>query len=222
MSDHRAFKDYLYEQFARVGKAISNPHRLELLELLAQGERTVEELAQQSALSVANASQHLQALRRAQLVQVRREGLHAFYRLTSDEVIRLCHAMRALATQQFAEIDRLVATYLGARDDLDAVDAETLLRRLTDGDVVVLDVRPEVEHRAGHIAGARSIPVEDLEQHLGELPRDREVIAYCRGPYCVFADEAVSLLRERGFRAARLTDGFPEWRLAGLPVEVTG
>jgi rhodanese-related sulfurtransferase/DNA-binding HxlR family transcriptional regulator len=222
VSEHREFKDYLYEQFARVGKAISNPHRLELLELLAQGERTVDELAEQGALSVANASQHLQALRRAHLVQVRREGLHAYYRLTSDEVIRLCHAMRALASQQFAEIDRLVSTYLGARDSLDAVDAKTLLRRLNDGDIVVLDVRPEEEHRAGHIAGARSIPVEHLERRLGELPRDRDVIAYCRGPYCVFADEAVSLLRERGFRAARFADGFPEWRLAGLPVEVSG
>jgi len=219
VSSHRLFKDQLYEQFARIGKAISNPHRVELLELLAQGERTVEVLATESALSVANASQHLQALRRAQLVQVRREGLYAYYRLASDDVIRLCQTLRTLAEQQFAEIDRLVAAYLGDRDGLEAIDTETLLSRLEEGDLTLLDVRPVEEHRAGHIPGAWSIPVDDLERRVEELPRGRDVVAYCRGPYCVFADEAVALLRNRGFRAARLDVGLPEWRLAGLPVE---
>ena len=219
MNSHRLFKDQLYEQFARIGKAISSPHRVELLELLAQGDRTVEALAQESALSVANASQHLQALRRAQLVQVRREGLYAYYRLASDDVIRLCQILRTLAEQQFAEMDRLVATYLGNRDGLEAIDAESLRRRLGEDDLILLDVRPEEEHRAGHIPGAWSIPVDDLERRIEELPRGRDVVAYCRGPYCVFADEAVALLRGRGFRATRLDVGLPEWRLAGLPVD---
>lgn len=220
MDSHRFFKDRLYEQFARIGKAISNPHRFELLELLAQGERSVEDLAREAGLSLANASQHLQALRRAQLVEVRREGLFAVYRLASDDVTRLCHTMRALAEQQFAEIDRLVATFMSDRDSLEAIDVETLQRRLSDDDLILLDVRPEEEHRAGHIPGAWSIPVDVLAERLDEVPRDRDVVAYCRGPYCVFADEAVALLQGRGYRAARLKDGLPEWRLAGLPVDI--
>ena len=221
MSDHRAFKDQLYDQFARVGRAISSPHRLELLELLSQGERSVDDLAREAGLTIANTSQHLQALRRAHLVRVRRDGLHAYYSLASDDVLRLCHALRALAAHQFADIDRLLTTYMGTRDELEAIDMATLRRRLSEDDVVVLDVRPEAEHRAGHIPGARSIPVADLAQRLDELPRNRDIIAYCRGPYCVFADEAVAVLRDRGFHAARLSEGFPEWRLAGLPIEVS-
>jgi rhodanese-related sulfurtransferase/predicted transcriptional regulator len=220
MNNHRLFKDRLYEQFARIGKAISSPHRFELLELLAQGERSVDDLAREAGLSFANASQHLQALRRAQLVEVRREGLYAFYRLASDDVIRLCHTMRSLAEQQFAEIDRLVATFMADRDSLEAIDVETLRRRLSEDDLIVLDVRPEEEHRAGHIPGAWSIPVDELEDRLEEVPRDRDVVAYCRGPYCVFADEAVALLQGHGFHATRLSVGLPEWRLAGLPVDV--
>jgi rhodanese-related sulfurtransferase/DNA-binding transcriptional ArsR family regulator len=221
MNDHREFKDLLYEQFARVGKAVANPHRLELLDLLAQGERTVEELARQAALPVANASQHLQALRRASLVEVRREGPYAYYRLADDRVFRLWQAIREVGEERLAEVDRLVATYLGDRGGLEPVDASTLLRRMRDDDVVLVDVRPAEEYESGHIAGARSIPLEDLERRIQELPREREVIAYCRGPYCVFSDEAVALLQANGFRANRLALGLSDWRSAGLPVEAT-
>jgi len=219
MNDHREFKDLLYAQFARVGKAVANPHRLELLDLLAQGERTVEDLAQQAALPIANASQHLQALRRASLVEVRREGPYAYYRLADDRVFRLWQAIRELGEERLAEVDRLVATFLGDRGGLEPVDASTLLRRMRHDDVVVLDVRPVEEYEAGHIPGARSIPVADLERRIEELPPEQEVIAYCRGPYCVFSDEAVVLLHAHGFRARRLAFGLPDWRSSGLPVE---
>lgn len=219
MNNHREFKDLLYDQFARVGKAVANPHRLELLDLLAQGERNVEELARESGMPVANASQHLQALRRAQLVDVRRDGLYAYYRLADDRVFRFWQALRDLGETRLAEIDRLVGLYLGDRKGLEAVDASQLLSRLNDDDLVVLDVRPVEEYEAGHIPGAHSIPIEELERRLEELPRRSEIVAYCRGPYCVFSDQAVSLLRERGFRAQRLTLGLPDWKSAGLPVE---
>jgi rhodanese-related sulfurtransferase/DNA-binding transcriptional ArsR family regulator len=219
MSDHRAFKDSLYNQFARIGKAISNPHRLELLDLLAQGERSVEDLAREANLPIANASQHLQTLRHARLVDVRREGLYAIYRLADERVFALTKILRDLAEARFADIDRLVSDYLGDRHQLEAVDAQTLLRRLADDDVLVLDVRPAEEFDAGHIQGAISMPLPELEQRLGELARDKDVIAYCRGPYCVFSDEAVTLLRSRGFQAARLDTGLPDWRLAGYPTE---
>ena len=221
MSDHRAFKDQLYEQFARIGKAISNPHRLELLDLLAQGERTVEDLAREANLSIANASQHLQALRRANLVDVRRDGLYAIYRLPDDRVHRLAQVLRELAEARFAEIDRLVSTYLSGRAGLEAIDAQTLQRRIQEDDVLVLDVRPVEEFNAGHIPGAVSVPVAELAQRLDELPRNRDVIAYCRGPYCVFSDDAVALLRARGFQAARLETGLPDWRISGYPVVTT-
>ncbi len=220
MNDHRSFKNLLYEQFARVSKAVANPHRLELLDLLAQSERTVEELAREAGLSVANASQHLQALRRAQLVDVRREGPYAHYRLAGERVFRLWQAIRDLGEERLAEVDRLVGAFLGDRDSLDAVDAMTLHQMLSNDEVVVLDVRPVEEFEAGHIPGARSIPVSELERRLEELPPGREVIAYCRGPYCVFSDEAVTLLRTRGYQAKRLSIGLPDWRSAGLPVEV--
>ncbi|MBX6341695.1 MAG: metalloregulator ArsR/SmtB family transcription factor [Thermomicrobiaceae bacterium] len=215
----RAFKDRLYAEFASIGKALASPHRLELLDLLAQGERSVEELAREAELSVANASAHLQVLRRAHLVESEKRGLNVVYRLASPRVFDLWRALRDLGTTQLAEIDRLVATYLSDRDQFEAVDRDELLRRMERGEVVVLDVRPAVEYRQGHILGARSIPVHQLEQRLAELPRDREVVAYCRGPYCVYADEAVRLLRSHGFRASRLIEGFPEWRSAGYPVE---
>jgi rhodanese-related sulfurtransferase/DNA-binding transcriptional ArsR family regulator len=220
MNDHRLFKDQLYDQFARIGKAISNPHRLELLELLAQGERSVDDLAREAALPIANASQHLQALRRAQLVEVRRDGPYAIYRLADDRVYRLCQVLRELAEAQFADIDRLIHTFLSDRQHLEAIDAPTLLRRVQDDDVVVLDVRPESEYQAGHIPGARSIPVDELAGRLGELPPDKEVIAYCRGPYCLFSDEAVTVLRAHGIPAVRLATGLPDWRLAGYPVVI--
>jgi rhodanese-related sulfurtransferase/DNA-binding HxlR family transcriptional regulator len=215
---HRAFKDPLFDQFARIAKAVANPHRLELVDLLAQGERRVDDLAREAALTVANASQHLQALKQAGLVETRREGTSVYYRLADERVFRLWQAIRELGEARLAEIDRLTRAFLADRAELEAVDADTLMRRLGDGDVVVLDVRPEVEYQAGHIPGSRSIPIDELEQRLQEVPRDREVVAYCRGPYCVFSDEAVALLRARGYEAHRLDVGLPDWRSAGLPV----
>lgn len=222
MDNHRAFKDQLFEQFARIGKALANPHRLELLDLLAQGERTVEDLAREGAMPVANASQHLQTLRAAQLVEVRREGLYAYYRLADEGVFRVWQAVRDLGEKRLAEIDRVAKTFLEDRESLEVVGAEELMQRLQDENVVILDVRPEEEYQAGHIPGALSIPVEQLEVRLRDIPRDLEVIAYCRGPYCVFADEAVKLLHERGYRARRFEEGLPDWRAAGLPVENHG
>jgi rhodanese-related sulfurtransferase/DNA-binding transcriptional ArsR family regulator len=219
MNDHRLFKDKLFEQFARVGKALANPHRLELLDLLGQGERTVEDLAREAGMSVANTSRHLQELRAARLVEVRREGLYGYYRLADELVFAAWRAIRDLGEARLAEIDRLVGTYLTDRDSLEAVCAEELFAKMREEGVVVLDVRPEEEYRFGHIPGARSVPVERLEAYLEKIPRDREVVAYCRGPYCVFSDEAVALLRSRGYRARRLRQGFPDWRAAGLPVE---
>lgn len=216
----RAFKERLYAQFARLGKALGSPARLELLDLLAQGERSVEELASEAGLSVANASAHLQVLARAQLVESRKVGLRVYYRLADPSVYRLWAALRDAGTAQLAEIDRLVETYLHNRPALESLSLEALQERLVSGDTVVLDVRPTLEYQQGHIAGARSIPVGELEMRLGELDPQREVVAYCRGPYCVFADEAVELLRGRGLKAYRYADGFPEWAAAGLPVAV--
>ncbi|MBI4505927.1 MAG: metalloregulator ArsR/SmtB family transcription factor [Chloroflexi bacterium] len=214
----RAFKDRLYGELAAIGKALANGHRLELLDLLAQGDRSVEDLAREAALSVANASAHLQVLRRARLVDADKRGLHVIYRLAAPGVFDLWRRLRDLGGVRLAEIERLVATYLGDREALEAVDKDELRRRLGEGRVAVVDVRPVVEYRQGHILGARSVPLAELERRLAELPRDREIVAYCRGPYCVFADEAVRLLRQHGFRARRLTDGFPEWRAAGYPI----
>lgn len=214
----RAFKEQLYAQFARLGKALASPGRLELLDLLAQGERSVEELAREAALSAANASAHLQVLQRARLVDSRKEGQRVFYRLADPAVYRLWLALRHVGERQLAEIDRLVAAYLQGRQGLEAVSRGELRRRLAKGATEVLDVRPVVEYRQGHIAGARSIPVDELEERLHELDPTREIVAYCRGPYCVFADEAVTLLRERGYKAARYDEGYPEWAAAGLPV----
>jgi rhodanese-related sulfurtransferase len=216
MNNHRLFKDKLFEQFARVGKALANPHRLELLDLLAQGERTVEDLAREAGMSVANTSRHLQELRAARLVEVRREGLYGYYWLADKRVFAAWRAIRDLGEARLAEIDRIVGSYLTDRDSLEAVCAEELLAKMCEEGVEVLDVRPEEEYRSGHIPGARSVPVERLEAYLEEIPRDREVVAYCRGPYCVFSDEAVALLRSRGYRARRLQEGLPDWR-AGCP-----
>ncbi len=215
----RQFKDELYEQFARIGKALSNPHRLELVELLAQGERTVEDLAAEANLPIANASQHLQVLRAAQLVDVRRDGLYAYYRLSDERVFRVWQVLRDLGEQQLAEVDRLVESFLQDRSPLQTINAAELLQRIEAGDVVVLDVRPELEYRSGHIPQARSIPMDELDTRLGELSRKKEIIAYCRGPYCVFADEAVALLQKHGYRARRLVEGLPDWQALNLPVE---
>ena len=218
-ADHREFKDRLFEQFARVGKALASPKRLEIVDLLAQGERTVEEIARETSMSVASASQHLQALKAARMVEVRREGLYMHYRLADEDVFRTWQAVRGLAESRLAEVDGVVEAYLVDRDALEAVDATELMERLSDEGVVVLDVRPEEEYRAGHIPGAISVPVDALESALQTLPKDRDIVAYCRGPYCVFSDEAVTLLRSRGYRARRLRQGLPDWRAAGMPVE---
>ncbi len=218
-TDHRAFKDALFDQFARIGKAVANPHRLELLDLLAQGERRVEDLAREANPPVANAPPHLQALRRARLVEARRQGTAIYYRLADQRVLRLWQAIRELGEARLAEVEQLTRAYLHDRSQLEAVDAATLWQRLADEGVIVLDVRPVEEYRAGHIPGARSIPVTELAARLNELPPDRDIVAYCRGPYCVFADEAVALLRDRGYRAARLIEGLPDWQSAGFPVE---
>jgi rhodanese-related sulfurtransferase len=216
---HREFKDQLYAQFARIGKALADPHRLELLDLLAQGERTVEDLAREAALSVANASQHLRLLHTARLVESRKEGLYVVYRLADPAVFTLWRALRHVGERQLAELDRLVAAYMHHPEHLEPLAREELVRRLAEGDAIVLDVRPALEYQQGHIAGSRSIPVDELEARLRELDPSREIVAYCRGPYCVFADEAVALLRARGFTARRYAEGYPEWAASGLPVE---
>lgn len=215
---NRTFKDGLYGELAVLGKALANPHRLELLDLLGQGERSVEELAREAALSLANASAHLQVLRRARLVEGEKRGLNVIYRLAGPEVFELWRTLRDIGGMRLAEIDRLVERYFTDRDELEAVDKETLLRLMTEEAVTVIDTRPEVEYERGHIFGARSVPIEKLKRRLAELPRDLEVVAYCRGPYCVYSDEAVRLLHRSGFEARRLDEGFPEWRAAGYPI----
>ena len=218
----RAAKTALFDEFARVGKALASGRRIELLDVLANGERTVEALAGEVGLSVANASQHLQVLRRAGLVSTRRDGTSVWYRLAAPEVFHLLQALRSLAASRLAEVERLAAAYLGARDQLEPVSRQELARRLQNGDdLVVLDVRPAAEHAAGHLPGAVSIPVGELQRRLAELPADREIVAYCRGPYCAFAHDAVALLREAGFSARRLEEGLPEWQAAGLAVTRT-
>jgi len=219
MNEPREFKDLLFGQFARVWRALANPHRLELIDLLAQGERSVEDLAREAAMSVANTSRHLQELKAARLVEVRRQGHYGYYRLADAGVYGVWRAIRVMGEERLAEIDRLLGTYLTDRESLEAVRAEELLAKMHEEGVIVLAVRPEEEYRAGHIPGARSVPVERLEAYLEDIPKDREVVAYCRGPYCVFSDEAVALLRSRGYRARRLEEGLPDWRAAGLPVE---
>ena len=218
-ADKRAFKDQLYEQFARIGKALANPHRLELLEVLAQCERTVEALAEETSMTIANASQHLQVLRAAHLVEVRREGVSMYYRLADDRVFTLWHALRTVGEAQLAEIDRVVETYLHDRQHWQPLTAQELLSRLNDEQMIVLDVRPAEEYFAGHLPHARSLPVTELEARLAELPPNTEIVAYCRGPYCVFADEAVALLRQHGYHVSRLHEGLPDWHLLGLPIE---
>ncbi len=215
----RGAKDALYDGFAILAKALANGRRAEIVDVLAQGERSVEELATEIGQSVANTSQHLRQLARAGVVRTRREGTRIYYDLASTQIVELWMALRDAAAEQVAEIERLAAAYLGDRDGLETVSRDELARRLQDGDVVVLDVRPVAEYRAGHIAGARSVPLESLRAELDRLPLGCDVVAYCRGPYCVYADQAVRELRARGFAARRLEDGFPEWHRARLPVE---
>jgi rhodanese-related sulfurtransferase len=217
------FKRRVFSEFARVGKALASPHRLQIVEVLAQGERSVEELASDLQLPIANVSQHLQVLRTAQLVDTRRDGLYVRYRLVDERVFRIWQAIRDFGEVRLAEIDHVVATFLKDRRQLEAISASELRRRLeSDDGVVVLDVRPHQEYQAGHIKGARSLPLNQLTRRLREIPRGIEVVAYCRGPYCVFADEAVTVLRARGFRARRMRDGFPDWKARGFPSETDG
>lgn len=219
----REAKDALYAELARMGKALSSGKRLELLDLLAQGERGVEALADAAELSVTNTSAHLQTLRRGGLVVSRKEGTSVRYRLADDAVGKTLIAFRELARQRLAEVDRAAQEYLGAAHVGEVMGElltrEELRRRLRRGDVVLIDVRPASEFAAGHIKGARSVPVDELAERIGELPSDKEVVAYCRGPFCVYSAQAVGILRGRGRRARQLVDGFPEWRMAGLPVQ---
>jgi len=216
----REAKARLYEAFASTAKAVASPKRIEALELLAQGERTVDAIAAATGMGVTNTSAHLQVLRRARLVDIRREGTKVFYRLASDEVAGFIVALRDLARSRVAEVDQVVRDYFTARDAFEPVSRAELLERTARGDVVVFDVRPPEEFVAGHIPGALSIPLDRLEAAFAGLPKETLIVAYCRGPYCVLAPEAVERLRARGFTARRLADGMPEWRLAGLPVAV--
>lgn len=218
-TSNRRFKDAIYEQFARLGKAIAAPKRLELLDLLCQGPRTVEALAEQASLSVANASQHLQVLRAARLVDAEKKGLYVEYRLADEEVCRFFVALRGLAQARLAEVDRVTRDYLEERGEMEAVETDELLRRVRSGEVTVLDVRPAEEYVAGHLPGALSIPVSELKARLKEIPKSREVVAYCRGPYCVMALDAVDVLRKKGFTAHRLEKGVADWRARGWRVE---
>ena len=213
-----AAKRPLFDAFASVAQALGSGRRAEIVDVLAQGERSVEQLAAEISQSVANTSQHLQVLARAGLVRSRREGTRVYYRLASDRVAELWAAVRDVAARHVAEVSVLADEYLGERDGVEQLSAEELAERLERGDVIVLDVRPETEFRAGHIAGARSAPLPALSGLAGRLPKQREVVAYCRGPYCVYADDAVRELHRRGHRARRLEDGYPEWKRAGLPV----
>jgi len=219
MNEKRTSKERLYQTFARLGSALANPHRLELLDLLAQAPRTVEELAQEAHMAIANTSQHLQRLRQARLVLHEREGLFVRYRLADPAIAHLWLELRNLAGQQLAEVDRALNAYRPQRHDFEKISMDQLQERMAGDEVVLLDVRPEIEYQAGHLPGAVSIPLDELAQRLGELPPGRLIVAYCRGPYCVFADEALALLAARGWNVARLEEGVAEWRLAGLPLE---
>jgi len=216
----RAAKDALFEGFAEVAKALASGRRAEIVDLLAQGERSVDEVAEEIGQTVANTSHHLRAMARAGLLTTRRDGTRIFYALASDRVGELWTALRDVAVDHVAGIERLAGAYLGERDGVEVIDRAELASRLRRGGLMVLDVRPETEFAAGHIAGARSVPIEELRRHLRVLSKDAEVVAYCRGPYCVYADDAVRELNRKGFRARRLIDGFPEWKRAGLPVAV--
>jgi len=217
--DHRAFKSQVNEQFARIAKAIANTHRMEIVDVLAQGERSVEDLAHEVDLTIANASQHLQALREAHLVASRREGLHIYYRLADPTVFRLVQIIREVAERQLAEVEQIVGTFLTDRKSMESMTLNELLARLHEPELVILDVRPVLEYAQGHIPGARSIPIDELKMRLNELSPEQEIVAYCRGPYCVFADEAVETLVAHGYQARRIREGYPDWKLANLPTE---
>ena len=215
---NRAFKDAIYEQFARIGKAVSSPKRLELLDLLCQGPRTVEVLAKESGLAIANASQHLQVLRAARLVAAEKEGLFVIYRLADQTVCEFFRTMRVLAESQLAEVEQIKRRFLAGREGMEPVDRDELLELVREEAVTVLDVRPVEEYNAAHIPGALSIPLKELKLHLAELPRDQEIVAYCRGPFCVLSVQAVEMLRAQGFSAVRLEEGIQDLRAIGFPI----
>jgi rhodanese-related sulfurtransferase/DNA-binding transcriptional ArsR family regulator len=216
--NHTTATQRLFEHFAHIGKAVSSPQRIRLLELLAQGEHSVEMLAAQAGSPIANTSHHLQALRSARLVDARKQRTHVIYRLAGPEVLELVQALRRVAQARSAEVDDLIQTYLVSPEQLEPISRGELVKRARHRDVLILDVRPSAEYAAGHIPGAVSVPLDDLERRLARLPKRTEIVAYCRGPFCVLSVHAVELLRSRGFRARRLADGFPEWRGAGLPI----
>jgi rhodanese-related sulfurtransferase len=216
----RAAKDALFEALASVGKALSSGRRAEIVDLLSQGERSVEDVAAELDQSVANTSHHLRNLARAGLVRTRRDGTRVIYGLASEQVAQLWAVVREVAAGHVAEVDRLAQDYLGRSDGVQPITRDELARRLRRGEATVIDVRPTAEYESGHVQGARSLPISELKRRLDALPRDGELVAYCRGPYCVFADDAVRLMRRQGFEARRLEDGFPEWKRAGLPVAV--
>lgn len=218
---NRAFKDAIYEQFARIGKAVSSPRRLELLDLLCQGPRTVEVLARESGLTVANASQHLKVLRAARLVEADKEGLYVMYRLADQNVCEFFRTMRVLAESQLAEVEQIKRRFLQGRDGMEPVDREALLKLVREEAVTVIDVRPVEEYNAGHIPGSISIPLKELQLRLSDLPRDQEIVAYCRGPYCVLSIQAVEMLRAKGFQAVRLEEGIQDLQAMGFPIAVT-
>ena len=217
----REFKDRVYGELAKITKSMANPHRLEIIELLAQGEFSVEQIADQTNLSIANASQHLQVLKVAQLADINRQGNFIYYRLSNSNVFKTWKALRELGVERIAAIEKVVKDFRQSNFNFESVTIDGLLKKIESGKVTILDVRPETEFNKGHIADALSIPVHELKKRLNELPKRTEIVAYCRGPFCVYADEAVAILSKAGYKAARLEEGFPDWKLLDLPIEVS-
>jgi rhodanese-related sulfurtransferase/DNA-binding transcriptional ArsR family regulator len=217
----REFKDRVYGELARITKSLANPHRLEIIELLAQGDFSVEQISEQTSLPIANASQHLQVLKQAQLVDIDRQGNFIYYRLANSNVFKAWKALRELGVERIATIEKLVKDFRQSKFKFESVTIEGLLLRLESGKVTILDVRPATEFNKGHIANAISIPISELKERMNELPKRTEIIAYCRGPFCVYADEAVAMLNKAGYKATRLEEGFPDWQIQKLPVEVS-
>ena len=217
----RDFKDSIYSELAKITKAMANPHRLEIIELLAQGEFSVEQIATQTNLPIANASQHLQVLKVAQLVDVNRKGNFIHYKLSNINVFKTWKALRELGVERIAAVEKIVKDFRQSKSTLESVTINQLVEKIESGKVTIVDVRPEMEYNRGHIANAISIPVDELKKRLNELPKRAEIVAYCRGPFCVYADEAVAILTKAGFKATRLEEGFPDWKLQDLPIEVS-
>ncbi len=217
----REFKNRVYEELSKITKALANPHRLEIIELLAQGEFSVEQIASQTSLSVANASQHLQVLKASQLVEITRQGNFIHYRLANANVFKAWKALRELGVERIATIEKLVRDFRQSKFKFESVTIDELIKKIESGKITILDVRPEAEFNSGHIANAVSIPIDQLPKRLKELPKRNEIITYCRGPFCVYADEAVALLNKAGYKAIRLEEGFPDWQFEGLPIEAS-